>query len=260
MFADRFVSFEGAFNVRDLGGLPTTEGRVVRSGRVYRADSPNFLTDADRSRVASLDVVQVIDLRSGAEADEGSWATHPDMRRQLFEVINPAQASSGPAGHQLPDPFDNDAFAHRYLKRLREGGPTFVEAARTLTRSVDEGVIFHCSAGKDRTGLLAAFVLSVLGVDRQLIVDDYAASTEPMERKMKFHETNPIPGGLDVSQFPPLLLQSPGPVMAQLLELADAHFGAATGAAEGAGGIAACFQQSGFTDAEVEDLRRKMLA
>lgn len=259
MFDHRFVSFEGAFNVRDLGGLPTAEGRVVRSGRVYRADSPNFLTDADRARVAALDVVQVIDLRSGPEADEGTWATHPDMRYGRFEVINPAQNPNGPAGHQLPDPFDHDAFARRYLKRLIDGGPTFAEAARTLTRSVDEGVIFHCSAGKDRTGLLAAFVLSVIGVDRQLIVDDYAASTEPMERKMAFHETNPIPG-VDPARYPPLMFQSPAPVMAQLLDLADEHFGPATGAAEGAGGIVACFQQSGFTDAEVDDLRLKLLA
>ena len=247
MFAERAVLLEGAFNVRDLGGFPTTEGRQVRTGRVFRADSPNHLTEADRQRVTSLQVKHVIDLRSGDEAAEGSWAVHPDMRREVFEIIDPVkQPSAGLAPHELAS---HEAFAQRYVKRLTEGGPALVAAAQSLTRSVDEGVIFHCSAGKDRTGLLAAFVLTALGVDREYVIADYGASDEPMARKFAFHQANPETLTFDLSQVPPLLLQAPSPVMRRLLELADERWG----------GIVARYQECGFSDDDLAELRGKLL-
>ncbi|MEM7093845.1 MAG: tyrosine-protein phosphatase [Actinomycetota bacterium] len=248
MIEDRFIEFEGAFNVRDLGGLPTTDGRSVRSGRVYRADSPLFLTDADHDRVAALDVGYVLDLRSGVEAEEGTWAVAAGMARQQFEIIDPAQNSIvNPAS--APAVFDEEVFARRYIKRLDEGGPAFVEAATALTRNVDDGVLFHCSAGKDRTGLLAAFVLSALGVERELIVADYGASSEPMRRKFAHHQANPDANPIDFSRVPPLMLDSPAPVMAMLLEFADERWG----------GIVARFQEAGFGDDDLAELRAKML-
>ncbi len=249
MFAERFVPLEGAFNVRDLGGLPTTEGRLVRAGRVFRADSPALLTEADKSVVTSLQVVQVIDLRSGPEADEGTWAVHPDMRRTVFEIIDPAKHPHPSNDVALPDLTDHEAFAQRYVRRLDEGGTRLAAAAQALTRSVDEGVIFHCSAGKDRTGLLAAFVLTALGVDREHVIADYGASDEPMQRKFAFHRSNPETMTFDLEQVPPLMLQAPAPVMRRLLDLADARWG----------GIVARFQACGFSDQDLAELRGKLL-
>lgn len=249
MFAERFLSLEGAFNVRDLGGLPTAEGRLVRTGRVFRADSPALLTDADKSAVRSLQVAQVLDLRSGPEAEEGSWAVHPDMRRTVFEIIDPAKHPHPASGVALPAMPDHEAFAQRYVKRLTEGGPKLVAAAQALTRSVDEGVIFHCSAGKDRTGLLAAFVLTALGVDREHVIMDYGASDEPMQRKFAFHLANPETMSFDPAQVPPLMLRAPAPVMRRLLDLADEQWG----------GIVARFQECGFSDDDLAELRGKLL-
>lgn len=249
MFAERFVPLEGAFNLRDLGGLPTADGRLVRTGRVFRADSPALLTDADKSVVTSLQVAQVIDLRSGEEAEEGTWAVHPNMRRELFEIIDPAKHPTPSNGVVMPAMPDHEAFAQRYVNRLTEGGPKLAAAAQTLTRSVDEGVIFHCSAGKDRTGLLAAFVLSALGVDREHVIADYGASDEPMQRKFEFHKANPETMTFDPAQVPPLMLRAPSPVMRRLLELADEQWG----------GIVARFQECGFSDDDLAELRGKLL-
>ena len=196
-----------------------------------------------------LQVAQVIDLRSGAEAEEGTWAVHPDMRRQVFEIIDPAKQFQPSTGEGLPQLPDHEAFAQRYVKRLVEGGPMLVAAAQSLTRSVDEGVIFHCSAGKDRTGLLAAFVLSALGVDREDVIADYGASDEPMQRKFEFHMANPESLAFDLSKVPPLMLRAPSPVMRRLLALADEEWG----------GIVARFQECGFSDDDLAELRGKLL-
>ncbi len=249
MFGERFVSLEGAFNVRDLGGLPTTEGRLVRTGRVFRADSPAGLTEADKSVVGSLQLAHVIDLRSGLEAQEGSWAVHPDMRRTLFEIIDPVKHPHPSNDIALPDIADHEAFAQRYVRRLDEGGVSLAAAAQALTRSVDEGVIFHCSAGKDRTGLLAAFVLTAIGVDREHVIADYGASDEPMERKFAFHMANPDTMTFDLSKVPPMMLRAPSPVMRRLLDLADDRWG----------GIVARFQECGFSDDDLAELRGKLL-
>lgn len=254
LIAARFVDFEGAYNVRDLGGLTATDG-TVRTGRIFRADSPSDLTAADRAKVVDLNVGLVLDLRSGIEAEAGSWAVADHIQRQNFEVIDPASHPhlSPDAGAALPDIVDAQSFADRYELRLTNGAREFVAAANAVTdhlASTDSAVLFNCSAGKDRTGLLAAFLLSAVGVDRALIVADYAASTEPMRRKVADRMANPGSEPIDFTQIPPLLLEAPAEVMERTLDWLDrAH-----------GGIVAFFVDAGFGTDQLESLRHHLVA
>jgi len=245
---DRFVPFEGAFNFRDFGGLPVGDSRI-RRGRVYRAASPQRLTTADVQAVAALGVAHVFDLRTGEEADRGSWAVAPHMTRHLFEVIDvmPTDQASAPA--DMPELVDNESFAQRYLYRLERGAPTFVAAADALGQHAGDGVIMNCTAGKDRTGLLAAFLLEALGADREVIVADYAASGGHLMRQLEHQRANPLPGDTDYGEINPLLLEAPAQVMQRLLELVEARHG----------GIVAFFETQGMSARTVPALREQLL-
>ena len=117
---DRFVSFEGAFNVRDLGGLQSSDG-AVRRGLLYRAASPRRLTDADRATVADMGVHHVLDLRTGDEADMGTWAVAPHMTRHNFAVID-----------VMPDPLNPPPDLKLTVDRVDLDGPR-VQARWTCT-------------------------------------------------------------------------------------------------------------------------------
>jgi len=245
---DRFVSFEGAFNVRDLGGLTTANGSDVRRGLVFRAASPRRLTTTDREKVSELGISHVLDLRTGDEAELGSWAVPGRITRHNFAVIDVMPDPENPPS-DLPPVVDANALAERYAYRLRNGAATFVAAAQTLTRNAEAGVLFHCSAGKDRTGILAAFVLQALGVDDETIVEDYALSREPLQRQIEHQLANPLPDDSDLSLVAPVLKDSPAEAMRGLLEImAREH-----------GGIATFFADNGYGEDDLAVLRSSLL-
>ena len=186
-------------------------------------------------------------------APAGCIAPSDAMQSQVFEVIDPAMNPTVNPASSMPNVTDAASFADRYLLRLENGADTFVSAARHLAHSVDEGVIFHCSAGKDRTGLLAAFVLSALDVDRQTIVDDYAASDEPMQRKFAHHMAQDDHEVKELREkllsASPVLLRAPAGAMSGLLDLVDEHHD----------GIVNFFTTNGFTETDMATLRTKLL-
>ena len=177
---ERRISLEGCVNFRDLGGYTTTDGRTVKWRRLFRSDSPSSLTEADVQTITgSLGIVSVVDLRSNA------GATSNDGRGLLAE--------SGIGYHQFPfleargvlPPTSGEAVAKRltemYQWILMNSGALVAQAFAALAQPVNQPAMFHCSAGKDRTGILAATVLDVLGVGREEIVNDYLATNEVID-------------------------------------------------------------------------------
>jgi protein-tyrosine phosphatase len=160
--SSRVVPLPGSFNVRDLGGLVGADGRRVRTGRVLRGDYPAF-ADVDPAAVGRLGLRTVVDLRRGTEAavECVAWAEH------------------GVGYHRCPvTAFEQSSWEARYSAYLEDRPETVVEAVRQVLDPVNHPVLFHCAAGKDRTGLVAALVLAVLGVPDEEIVADYALSAE----------------------------------------------------------------------------------
>jgi protein-tyrosine phosphatase len=163
---NRVLELAGSHNVRDLGDLVTTDGRIVRSGRVFRSDYPAFADADDGAAVRELGLRTVVDLRRGTEASFEcvSWQDH------------------GVHYHRCPLTAGTKTSWHaRYSSYLTHRPETVVEAVRRVTSVDAHPVLFHCAAGKDRTGVIAALVLSVLGVEADQIVADYVLTEAALE-------------------------------------------------------------------------------
>jgi protein-tyrosine phosphatase len=178
--SDRHLSWDGCVNVRDLGGLLTTTGSRTRRGVVVRADNIRRLTPAGWQRAVHYGVRRVVDLRFPGE-EPGEPGLH-----ELVDVVGiPLFGQHNPAaGQPLADALRNTVdvgavFGHDYVRSLQEHQQQF-GAAVTAVAEVEEPVVVHCFAGKDRTGLVAALLLSVAGVTDEAIVSDYALSEPNM--------------------------------------------------------------------------------
>jgi len=217
----RFLPLEGTLNTRDLGGLPVAGGRLTRPGRVLRSDGPAALTDSDLDLLERLPLTTVVDLRGHMERERepSRFLTRPSYRVHNVEVWSHIYA----AGREIADRFDITEF---YLAALDHAGAAFAEATR-LVAHAPGAALFHCSAGKDRTGLLAALILEAIGVDRQVVLEDFAltdARIEPLrQRLLEQAERDGVPR----AQFQRLLGATP-----ELLEPALAHLDAKHGGAE----------------------------
>jgi protein-tyrosine phosphatase len=173
----RLVELAGAFNFRDLGGYPTTDGQVTRWGRLFRSDSLHELTADDVGTLKSMGLATVVDLRTPRELDRtgrGLLAEEPLTFRHLSVIREDRGEAVG-----APEPVDE--LSARYLWYLDHGRDALAEALALVADPDHLPLVFHCAAGKDRTGVLAALVLDVLGVDPEVIVADYVVTAERME-------------------------------------------------------------------------------
>lgn len=177
--ADRCVRFDAAFNFRDLGGYACEDGRRVRWGRLFRSDALHWMTDDDSRKAREiLGVRSVIDLRDSEEVQRDGRAPFLQHPVRYFHV--PILDGERRASQQSQDRPDFD-MAGLYLRMLRNGAQDFARAVRTIASRAHDPVVFHCAAGKDRTGLLAAILLGAMGVPDEEIVGDYALTARHME-------------------------------------------------------------------------------
>lgn len=181
MSDERLVPLEGPANFRDLGGHVTAEGRSVRLHRVYRSDSLSGLTAADVERLRDdLGIRTVIDLRAGHEVEEyGHGPLEAHVRQLHLPIVD--QTREPPKSRRR----DRDAAKFQtldqiYLFMLREYGNRFAAVLRVIADREAQPVVFHCAAGKDRTGLTAALVLGLCGVPDDAIVTDFAFTESRM--------------------------------------------------------------------------------
>ncbi|MEV0845282.1 tyrosine-protein phosphatase [Streptomyces sp. NPDC049954] len=173
--ADRRIALQGAVNFRDAGGYRTADGHWVKMGEVYRSGALDQLTDADLRKLRRLGIKLDIDLRTDEER-----ATAPDRlpAGTRYTVANVMGAST--SGYEQPKS------AEESVRMMVDGEKAMVssELARSaytkLVSDVSDGrnhaVLFHCSAGKDRTGWANAVLLTALGVPRSTVTSDYLAS------------------------------------------------------------------------------------
>jgi protein-tyrosine phosphatase len=182
------MEFDGCFNFRDLGGYRTRDGRQVRARRLFRADGPHALTDRDLMELRSLDLAAVIDLRTDGERERGSY---PDASNRAMTYVLP-MADVLPDVDELPTWTDPKIVTARYYEMLDAGHEAICETLAILTDPDAFPAMMHCTAGKDRTGILSAIVLGILGVPDESIIDDYALSGPAMARFIEhLHRTYP---------------------------------------------------------------------
>lgn len=178
----RELSWEGCLNVRDLGGLTAEDGGETSYGRVIRADSIRQLTDAGWEAVAAYGVRTVVDLRGDYELRDDPPGELPlqvvhvpfmEAGEDEWDAIVPEIEAAAAAA-----PDATVATRDVYLIFLNHWRHNAAAGVRAVAQAPEGGVVVHCVGGKDRTGLLCAFLLHLAGVGIEDIAADYALSEE----------------------------------------------------------------------------------
>ncbi len=174
--SERSITFSNVFNFRDLGGYRGDGGRTVRWGRLYRADDLCRLDDTDLTRLGDLGIRTVLDLRRPWEVEKIGRIREGAYTWVNAHVVHPEwpEADFADARARV------DYLRARYTEMVEQGGAAIGEALRLVADPDAAPLVFHCISGKDRTGLVAAFTLHLLGVSDDDVADDYALS-EPAE-------------------------------------------------------------------------------
>jgi protein-tyrosine phosphatase len=179
-----WIALEGACNARDVGGLPTVDGRVTRSGVLLRSDNLQDLTAQDIDVLKAAGLGTVLDLRTSAEVElTGAGPLKATEVAHLHLDLIP----HGLDGRELLNravPEDNageHAMDHFYIDYVKDAPSGVASALRTIANPQSGAVLVHCAAGKDRTGVVVALALALVGVKRDAIVADYALTDERIE-------------------------------------------------------------------------------
>jgi protein-tyrosine phosphatase len=182
LFTDdrRVIPLFAVHNFRDLGGYPSNDGRITRWRVLFRADGLYRLTPHDVRTVVELGVRTVVDLRTSNEVE--SRGTFPRNGHDVAYHHVPIIDATWNETETLETDDVVEFLVWAYRAMLAEAAPRFAEAFSVLTTNHALPAVFHCAAGKDRTGLLSALVLGSLGVSHEVIAGDYALTERAIQR------------------------------------------------------------------------------
>ena len=246
----RLVKLEGCLNFRDLGGYPTESGSTVRWGQLYRADGLQNLSTADVQHLRDdVGLGDIIDLRSSQELElDGRGLLKAEQIRfhhlPLFDG-NRTGSGNGTAKRAAAPPVAS--LAELYLGMAEHAKGPIGKVIATLAQT-DTPAVYHCAAGKDRTGVISAVILGLLGVADEIIVADYAATQENLDAIVARLKSSD--GYQHVwDELPPDTLHANPETMIAMLAGVEARYGGMEGYAG----------EAGVTKAELEALRNRLL-
>ncbi|MCO6187604.1 tyrosine-protein phosphatase [Rhizobium sp. L1K21] len=219
---ERHIRIPGTYNIRDLGGYGIVGGGQTQWRRILRADSLHRIDTDGVAALIAEGVRTVIDLRHDRELAEapGLFCNHPEISYHsisLFEDLAPEpQMASQNGGNML---------LGLYIAALDKRGEAFRAILETIADAPPGAVLFHCTAGKDRTGLVAALVLAATGVCDNEIVADYAMTGPLIAPMLEELVAAASARGTDVESFRPLLTSDPQTMSAAISHISDAFGG-----------------------------------
>lgn len=231
-YSAKHIPLQKQPNFRDLGGFQTADGRLVKPGLIYRSGELSKLSDEDLDRLQALNIKTVVDLRSPLEVEmfgedrlpagakllalriePGNWGS------ALFDVVKTGDTS------QIPD----NVLVHTSRSIIRDATDQIAALFEALCDPSNLPLVFHCSAGKDRTGIAAAVILMALGVSEDLAKMDYLKSNDYLSadnkqqlagiRRMIAARLDIDPAAVDMSNFKQLFYQEPAYFEAALDEI-----------------------------------------
>ncbi len=206
------LELEGSFNVRDLGGYPTRDGKRIQPRRFLRAGSLYDLSEKGRQTLLDLGVHCVIDLRSRVEREQMPDPVEnlPEFTFHHVPMLDYINSSVVAGEMSFPDSLEE-----MYLGLLDNAGHSFAQVFELFANPLCSGFLFHCTAGKDRTGMVTMLLLALAGVEEDLIVADYSLSE---------HLAPPAPGERP-HYVPAYALTSPPEAMRVTLEYLNSRYG-----------------------------------
>ena len=261
---DRVLSIPGTSNLRDIGGYPTSDGSEVVRQRVFRSEAlvapggPASYSFYDRSqdhRYRGLGLRTVIDLRSAVEISRAPTAWAEATGARLCEIpINEGGegADTNYVGMLLTgelERFDAEALGRFYLDLLERQGQNWGRAYRLLTDPGCLPALVHCAAGKDRTGVFIALLLSSLGVADNLVAEDYALTGILRPNRIDAYADRFLAAGRD-PDIARALFESPAEAMLSMLEQLSEHYGGTQGYLR---------QEAGVTQEDLDAVRRNLV-
>ena len=240
----RRLAWEGVLNARDLGGYPAAGGRETRWGAVVRSDSLADLTAAGQAALAGYGVRTIIDLRLADEIaqDPNPFAQPGDhgIAYTNISIIDPA------AGF----PPDTYTLADNYLWMLDRFRGFVAEVMAAIADAPEGGVLIHCAAGKDRTGLISALLLGLAGVPAETIAADYAMTAELLRPREQAW----------LAAVPPEERAEREAMLARYAPRAEVMLEVLAGLEERYGGVEGYLLAAGVSPADLDRLRERLLA
>lgn len=187
ILAERRLPMKGGYNFRDLGGYKTREGKYVKWGKIFRSDDLYNLTPEDLNYLSSIPITSIVDFRSQGEAESAPDKLPASVAEHFAFFVSPGNLDS--SGMDFANLAANaDSLMMQVNISLVTDSSTIRRYKDFFALLQDEKnipLLFHCSAGKDRTGMGAALILSALGVDEETIYQDYLLSNVYLEDKYK---------------------------------------------------------------------------
>ena len=254
-----WLALDGAVNVRDVGGLPTKDGKQTARRRVIRADNLQGLTEADvHVLVEEIGVSTVVDMRSVGEVDaEGPGPlAHVSSVAHVHQSVIPEGGTATDAAadglmqrrERVLAHYPDDPVCAYYLGYITDRPDSIVGALRAIADAPGAALV-HCAAGKDRTGVVIAFALSLAGVRRQAIIEDYIASGERIDAIMDRLRASST-YAKDIDKMPPDVHKPRAETLVAFLDEMESRYG----------GVRTWLDGHGFGADDVERLRAKLLA
>lgn len=205
MAHDRIVKLDGPLNFRDVGGYQNQNGQKIKWNKIYRSDSLSTLTEADQEKLTELHVTIDCDLRSQYEKHSSPDKAWPNVHYLDLPVYseNPEDRPNGHKIyrflHHIPD-LSNNFIGQIYQQTLLSEHSRKMFArifSELLAMPANEALVYHCSAGKDRTGMVSALILMALGVDDDTIARDYLLTNKLYD----FAISRQLPSNDEISQM-----------------------------------------------------------
>ena len=186
MTANREIRLQGAPNFRDIGGHATTDGRCVRRGQIFRSGELSNISDADLDTLCDLDIAYVADLRSIKEGNllRTRWPGGMKTEHHRADISMALQLNGRPLTDVLRDDPTPNGAARVVGEGFRQIPDLCGPALKTITERLAVGpgaVLFHCTNGRDRTGVVSAMLLYQLGATREAIVQDFMTTNDRLD-------------------------------------------------------------------------------
>jgi protein-tyrosine phosphatase len=245
-YLERHFAFEGCFNFRDIGGYQNQDGKKVKKGLYFRAGRQDRMTDDDLAQLLDLNIATQIDLRKQEEVlDQGRGP----LEAMGAKYINISVIPEGGSDKLNKLVGDTGISGKRYLGYLEFGPTSWLRLFGILAHEKNLPVLLHCTAGKDRTGVSTAFLLSILGVSRNIIEADYLLTNLDTERQADFIErTVGYPEGYNREKMISIA-GVPQNAMKDFLDGVESKWGS----------VAEYLEKIGITQAQMEKIRNNFL-
>jgi protein tyrosine/serine phosphatase len=227
----RLLDLVGAYNFRDLGGYATADGRRTRWGRVFRSDTLQELTDTDIDVLRQLGLATIVDLRTPTEVERDGRGL---LAQEPVRYINLSVLQEEAGETVAAPPAAQQNMGERYLWYLETGERSLATALSLVADDTAHPLVFHCAAGKDRTGVLAALVLGCLGVVRDVIVADYFETAARLDLILQRLRRHPVYGP-EIKDVPASRFTVDPAMIDRFLDGLDQRYGGARGWAKSVG-------------------------